>query len=1142
MSPRRLILAAGIAASCRAVLAADAPITAEQHEFFENKIRPVLAAECYECHNAKKTKGGLRLDYRDGWKKGGDTGDAIVPGDVKNSLLVTSIRHEDPDLKMPDKSPKLDDKVIADFEKWIAMGAPDPRDEPPTESAAKPTWKDLLATRRTWWSLQPVVKPEPPANANATTAIDRFLRAKLADRQLPAAPAADPRTFIRRLTFTLTGLPPTPEEVEAFSQFARNDFHLAISQATDRLLASPRFGEHWGRHWLDLMRYAETHGSEGDPEIRGAWRYRDYLIRALNADVPLDQLIREHLAGDLLPQPRMNADGFSESALGPVNLRLNEHGFQPVDTLDDQVKAVDNQIDVVTKAFQGFTVSCARCHDHKFDAISERDYYALYSVFASVRPAQVIIDSPERQATNRAALEKLHGEIKTALVGEWLPAAAQIGELLRGEASRAIEEARLYDRALTAEEVAASYRAGTPPFLSPEQITAALTPEQRAQRGEWETQLRELKTRVLPQAVGGEQWAAALKEAANNPANPFHLWAKLGALPDADFAAAWTKLAASIEARRDEAQKFNAENYRPLWNLAGADYAKWFAYGAGLPGAPRAAGEFAIEAEGDRVLGGVLPAGVMSHRLSDKHNALLTSPRFKIDSDSISVRASGGDGAMVRVIVDNYPLPSNPIFAKATLDRDQTGWVRLDTAYRKGSWAYLEFGTREDLTRPLPANRGKGQPAPKNPEGRSHFAVAEVVAHHSTEPPRELPLATLALLDGPAPHTPAELASRYAKTAADAVEAWRAGQLTATQTALLDFLIKNGALPATLAELPSVQPLVAEYRRLEAQVPVLRRAPGVIETVGFDSPLLPRGDHLKPGEAVPRGYLEVLGGHTFQTPLSGRLELAEEIASAKNPLTARVMANRVWHWMFGRGLVPTVDNFGRLGEKVTHPELLDFLAARLVESGWSMKALIREIALTQAFQMSSEASAPARESDPGNEWLSHFRVRRLEAEAIRDSLLAVSGELDGTMFGKPAEANALRRSVYLQVRRTALNPFLQTFDAPKPFTTLGRRDATNVPGQSLTMLNSPFVIEQALKWSRRLVGDGVASPDDRIRAMFSTAYARTPGDDELTSARAYVAALAEDRQVKPDAVLGSAAVWQDFAQSLFNLKEFIYVR
>ena len=1364
-SPALLALGVASLAMSLPAHAANTPITPEAHDFFESKIRPVLAAECYECHNAKKTKGGLRLDYRAGWQKGGDTGDAIVPGDPKKSLLIDSIKHTDPDLKMPDKAPKLDDAIIADFEKWIAMGAPDPRDEPPSEQASKPTWADLLAIRRGWWSLQPVKKPGVPAVENSAWSanpIDRFLLAKMEPKGLQPAAAADPRTFIRRLTFTLTGLPPTPEEVEAFTKAAAGDFSAAIAAATDRLLASPHFGEHWGRHWLDLMRYAETYGSEGDPEIREAWRYRDYIIRALNTDVPIDQLIREHVAGDLLPKPRMNPDGFSESILGTANLRLVEHGFQPVDTLDDQVKAIDNQIDVVTKAFQGLTVSCARCHDHKFDAVSQHDYHALYSIFASVRPAQVTIDAPELQTKNRAELEQLHGRIKTALAEAWLPAAEKLGELLRGEATRAeesrraaeeigvlvqkiaalewtarrtikagtaanqpapstaapiavwafekdgsdslgrtpghleggaevrngrlvldgkgaflrtdglpktllaktleawvspttldqrgggvialettrehgfdaivfaekdtrqwvagsnffkrserlnapeeaakpgefvhvavtyaadgaitfyrngqrygasyakppllefpadgarvllglrhkgagggyfageIEEARLYDHALTAEEIAASHRAGTPPFVSAEQIAAALTPEQRTQRSELLTRLESLRSRHSAVASQREGWAEAIKDAATNPANPLHLWSKLGALPADRFATEWSRLSSAIIAQKNEADAFNRQNFQPMWNLAGADYAKWFPYGSGLAQQPLAAGAFSIDPSADRVISGISAGGVLTHRLSDKNNGLLTSPRFKIETDSISVRAGGGGGATVRVIVDNYPLPSNPIFPKALLENERPGWVRIDTAYRKGSWAYIEFGTRDDLTRPLaPAKDAKGKP--KGSE-RSHFFASEIVSHNLNDKPRELPLATLALLDGPAPRNAEELATRYGQIAAAAVRAWRDGQLRDPQTALLDFLVRQSVLPVTLAELPKAEPLIAEYRQLDKAVPVPRRAPGVLETVGFDSPFLPRGDHLKPGEPVPRGYIAVLDSQPYRTPISGRLELAEDIAATKNPLTARVMANRVWHWMFGRGIAPTVDNLGRLGEKPTHPELLDFLAARLVENGWSFKKLIREIATTRAFQMNSETSGRARDVDPANDLLSHFRVRRLEAEPIRDSLLAVAGSLDEEMFGPSDDTDQPRRSIYLRVRRTSLNPFLQTFDAPKPFTTLGRRDATNVPGQSLTMLNSPFVIEQAQKWSRQLVRDGRNTADERIRAMFTTAFARTPGDDELEAARHYLAALATDRQLRPEQILASEPVWQDFAQSLFNLKEFIYLR
>ncbi|MEA3211898.1 MAG: hypothetical protein QOE70_4955 [Chthoniobacter sp.] len=1381
--------------------AAAAPPSAEGIEFFEKKIRPVLVAECYECHNAKKAKGGLRLDYREGWKKGGDSGDAIVPGAAAKSLLIQSIRHEDPDLKMPSKAPKLDDAVIADFEHWVNMGAPDPRDQPPPEAAGKPSWAELLALRKTWWSLQPVKKPPVPEvkdRAWSEHPVDRFLLAKMQAKGLTPAAPADPRTLIRRLTFALTGLPPTPEEVAAFVAESIPDpqpsgarqtaegspkgeggglSQSAIRHATDRLLASPRFGEHWARHWMDLMRYAETHGSEGDPEIPQAWRYRDYLIRAFNADVPADQLIREHLAGDLLPQPRMNPAGFNESALGPAHFRLVEHGFQPVDTLDDQVKAVDNQIDVVSKAFQGLTISCARCHDHKFDAVSQRDYYALYGIFSSCRPAQITIDAPEVLGKNRPALERLHAQIKTALAEAWLEAAARFGQQLQAAPARAaqalatqekvraleqqiadlewsarqtldpkpgttrpavqaaapiavwnfdldardtlghipghlegaaeikhgrlildgqdallrtdplpvalgartleawvapanldqraggvmtiestqqhafdsivfaekeprrwlagsnffartqstggpeetaapgelvhlaavydadnrislyrngvpygqgyvkgelishaasqarvllglrhagakngyfageIEEARLYDRPLSAAEVAASFQVGPRPVIPQEQVLAALTPAQREARARLSGEIERLRaTTPKTEDASEAAWAAALKDA--DSTNPLHLWAKLGGVNDAAFPVAWQKLADALRAKLTEAQQFNRENFRPGWDLASDDYAKWFPYGSGLSKQPVRAGEFAIEPEGDRVLAGLMPAGAFTAPLSDKHNGLLTSPRFKIDSNSISVRAGGGGGAAVRVIVDHYPLPNNPIFAKAALDNDEPRWRRLDTAYRKGTSAYLEFATFDDLTRPI----GEKAKAKRESPGRSFFAAAQIVFHDGNDPPKEEPLALAPLLEGAPPNSAAELAARYQQVLAEAVAAWRDDRLAEPHRALLDDLVRARVLPVTLAELEKVRPLVAEYRRLEAEIPVPQRAPGVLETLAYDAPFLPRGDHLKPEASVPRGYLEVLDPQRYRTTQSGRLELAGDIANPQNPLTARVMVNRIWHWLFGRGLVPTVDNLGRLGEKPTHPELLDFLAASFTQPrtagtsyqpstityqpslGWSFKETIRYLVSTQAFQMVSEPSAQARDLDPADEWLSHMRVRRLEAEAIRDSILADSGELKNTMFGPSVGAGTPRRSLYLEVRRTNLNPFLQVFDAPKPFTTLGRREATNVPAQSLTLLNSPFVIDQAEKWARALIREGGDSVEVRIRKMFATAFARPPTDDETASALAYVEAIAQDRKIPAEQVLAAQPVWQDFAQSLFNLKEFIYLR
>ncbi|MDA1275597.1 MAG: DUF1549 domain-containing protein, partial [Verrucomicrobia bacterium] len=424
------------------------PASPEQLDFFEQRIRPTLVNECYECHGAKKQKGGLRVDFRDGLLKGGDSGPALVPGDAKKSLLIQSIRHEAPDSKMPKDRPQLPDAVIANFVTWVNQGAVDPRDQPPKASTATPTdsagWAATLEARKDWWSFQPVRKPAVPRVMNTAWSehpVDRFLLAKMDEQGLRPSPAASRESLLRRVTFALTGLPPTADEIDDFRRDASPD---AYEKRVDLLLASPRFGERWARHWMDLVRYCESHGSQGDPELPMAWRYRDYLIRAFNGDVPYDQFVREHIAGDLLPSPRLNrTDGLNESMLGPAHLRMVEFGYVPVDALDDQVKVVDNQIDVFSKAFLGLTVSCARCHNHKFDPISQKDFYALYGVFVSSRPGQVVVDDPALLRTNRAELADLKKEIRAGLGEAWSVATAGLGAELLAQAARNAEKERV---------------------------------------------------------------------------------------------------------------------------------------------------------------------------------------------------------------------------------------------------------------------------------------------------------------------------------------------------------------------------------------------------------------------------------------------------------------------------------------------------------------------------------------------------------------------------------------------------------------------------------------------------------------------------------------------------------------------------
>ncbi len=1040
-------------------------------DFFEKSVRPVLAGRCQSCHGAKMEQGGLRLDSRAALLRGGARGPALVPGDPDGSLLVKAIRHDG--LKMP-LGGKLPPAEINALTRWIEKGA-----QWPAEAAVEAGVKPISERAREFWAFQPVTKPPlPPVSLSgwARTPVDRFVLAGLEKSKLTPAAGADRTTLIRRLSLDLTGLPPRPEEVLAFVEDRSPE---AYEMVVDRLLRSPRFGEQWARHWMDLVRYSESHGSQGDFDLPNAYQYRDYLIRALNRDVPYDQLVREHLAGDLLPQPRLNpADKINESAIGPAHFRMVEYGYVPVDALDDQFKVVDNQIDVISKAFQGLTVSCARCHDHKFDPISQKDFYALYGVLASSRHGQRVIDTPERLNLHRPKLEELRTQLRRAL----------------GQAWRSAQP-----------DLSADLPAPPPP--------------------------RDAKAAPPPAPDYG----------------PLRLWRQLKDLKAEEFQTAWTHATAKLREQLAEKRDANARGFRRMWSLdAAADYQQWFREGNGLAEAPAKAGEFYVLSEGDRLINGIYPAGTYSHLVSRKHAAVLHSPRFKIDSDSISVRVLGGQQASVRVVVENYALGNGGIFPGTNLNDDTMRWIRFDTKYRRGSYAYLELTPFEDRTR-LPG----GGPA----DGRSHFGVADVVFHDGDKPPEEVTDGAVLLLDGPAPESAEALSARYRAVLRRCLDAWLAGAMSPEQAAFLDFFVRHNYLPNSRQQSDAATTaLVDQYRKLEAEIPVPRRVPGLLAGTSFDQPLFQRGNHMNPGPPVARRFLEALGSQPCASPQSGRLELAEAMASATNPLTSRVIVNRIWHHLFGRGLVRTVDNFGRNGEKPSHPELLNYLAARFVEDGWSIKRMVKLLVTSSVYQLSSSGSAEAAQSDSGNVLLQHARTRRLTGEAIRDSILAVSGDLDTTLYGPGIDVyytgktegggkvgpldGARRRSVYQRIKRNAQNPFLEVFDVPKPTSTRGQRDATNVPAQSLTMLNDPFVIAQAARWADRMVADGGTSARDRVERMFVRALGRRPAAAELTASLEYLAPAA----VPEAEILSNREAWQDFAHSLFNLKEFLYVR
>lgn len=786
--------------------------------FFEKEVRPLLAEHCYQCHSqeASRLKGGLLLDSAAGWQMGGDSGEALIPGDPDASLLMHAVRYDNRDLQMPPKY-KLSEDAVAVLEKWIAMGAPDPREGEAHQASVE---IDIEA-RRDFWAFQ---KPQPTPNKET---IDAFVEARLHDASLKAAPLADRRTLIRRASFDLVGLPPSPRSVAAFVRDSRPD-REAFAAVVDDLLASSGFGERWGRHWLDVVRYGESMGRTRNFPFPYAWRYRDYVIDAFNEDKPYDVFVREQLAGDLLPaesdaeRDRLTvATGF----LAMGSLDLNERNREQY-----RMDRVDEQIDVTGRAVLGLTTGCARCHDHKFDPIPQTDYFALAGIF---RSTDTFSGYQSRQGGNR---------------GGFYP------ELLVSLAS------------VPAEVVAKEEQ--------------AVDPQAR----------RRLRNQQQQLAKVNRELKALGKDGGN---------------------------------RRGRA-------------LA---------------------------------------------KLRERQKSLQRSI------------------AKTRRLVNNPP-------------------------------------------------RGK-----KNP--------------------------------------------------------------TVDRTA-------NYAMG------------VREAEKIE------------------DCRVNVRGEANNLGDRVPRGFLQVLceegESQLPTTEQSGRLELAHWLTSPENPLTARVMVNRLWHHLLGHGLVRTVDNFGDMGERPSHPALLDHLALRFVEHDWSVKTMVREIMLSETYRRSSAHLPEADAVDPENRLLWRAHVRRLQAEPLRDAILAISGQLERERpEGSPlyfATSKAMRqaaqrldkawrnrRAVYLPVVRGFLPGFFQVFDFAEPSQVMGRRDITTVPTQALYFMNDTFVMDQARMAAQRLLQ---ARAEDRLGAAYRWTLGRPPTPEERESSRAFLH--------DPDIADKPQGAWAGLFQALFASAEFRYLR
>jgi hypothetical protein len=1033
-------------------------------EFFEAKVRPVLVARCLECHGAAKHKNGLRLDSREAALKGGITGPAVVPGKPEESPLVEAINYGE-FLQMPPKS-KLPGEEIASLTKWVAIGAPWPgagEHGPKPAAAGRPF--DLKA-RAQHWSFRPIRDPQPPPVARADwprSPVDRFLLAALEAKGLTPARDADRRTLIRRATFDLIGLPPTPEEVETFLADRSAD---AYEKVVERLLASPHYGERWGRYWLDLVRYAETAGHEFDYEILGAHRYRDYIVRAFNADVPYDRLVVEHLAGDLLERPRRHpADGSNESILGTGFFFLGEGVHSPLDLREEAARRVDNQIDVLSKTFLGLTMACARCHDHKFDPIATKDYYALAGYLRSSRHQHAFLDAPAKVGTPVAELESLK---------------ARMRHIVASEAQDAAHLAR------------------------------------------WGAVLRDPRVR--------------------DPGHLLHAWAALADLPgDATPEQFASRRRQVIEALRAEQAKPDATIL--FEDFASSGYGDWTVSGDAFGSSPSRPGDFRVGPEGVvPVAPGIAHSGLASDRL----RGVLRSKTFTIEHGRIHYLASGR-GGRINLVVDGFEKIRSPIYGGLTIaidHEDAPRWYTQDVAMWIGHDAYVEIA--DGATVDYGGTQSHYAP------GDGFIAVDEIRFSDGAGPPSRPPWFAVEQIDDPGITSFELLADRLGREAGAIAEDWRAGRLgagghDAERTAALGWLVSHGLV--RVAAIPAE--LLARYREVEARIPEPTLAPAIADGTGRDERVSIRGNYRTPGSVVPRRFLEVLAGPDQPAPSrgSGRLELARRVVDPSNPLPARVMVNRIWKHHFGEGLVKSADDFGAMGQPPSHPELLDYLASRFIRSGWSVRAMHRLIVLSRAYRMESVPAPEAERLDPDNRLLHRMGVRRLEAEAIRDAILAVSGRLDPAVGGpsvaphltpfmdgrgRPTASGPLdgdgRRSLYLNVRRNFLNPMFLAFDFPAPASTMGRRNVSNVPAQALTLLNDPFVVEQAHRWADRLLAEGPRAPENRIHTMYLAAFGRPPTEAERAEALAFVAGRADDPRA-----------WADLGHVLFNVKEFIFL-
>jgi cytochrome c553 len=1007
-------------------------------DLFKSSVRQVMLDACLKCHGGDKTKGDFDLSSREALMRGGHSGAAIVPGDSASSYMMKLLRHED-DPHMPQKADKLPADVIAKFAAWIDAGAP--YDKPLVASALPAGVKKPLVVTdedRKFWSFIPLAAsvhvPAVQDERWGRTPVDRFVLAKLEEKGLEPNGPASKRTLIRRAYLDLLGLPPTPEAIEAFVADTRTD---AYERLVESLLNNPHFGERWARHWLDLARFAESHGFEHDYDRPYAYHYRDFVIRAFNDDLPFDTFVKWQLAGDEL-EPKnpmaLMATGFLGAGVFPTQITKNEVERTRYDAMDDMLGTTGT-------AMLGLTIGCARCHDHKYDPIPTADYYRMVSAFTTTVRSEVDLDLGS------------DGEYDNAK-RKW---DAEQAALLAAQADHEKRITPAFETWLDQHASAASAQA---PWLILDSVTAKSTSDK--------TVIKKLED-------------GSLLFTGDNPNQPVYT------LTFRTTARHIT--AVRLDALTDPSLPKKGPGRARNGNFALTDFTVTTAPTKDPKAKPQ-------------------PAKLVTARATHEQN-----------SGELSVKGSIDEFYSTGWAVDF-----------GGIGKDQTavfGFEKPIDGFDGGTTLTFTFKFMNNVQHAL----GRPRLSITTEDGEVGFAE---------------------------PDQPQHVAEAFAALK----QSGKAGLTAAHRAALLRLFAADDAtwrdLNAKLAAHTAAEP---QRKLVKVQIcsdgrvvkPMRHHTQGAdfFETTYY----LNRGDcDQKNGEA-PLGFMQVLerkpeASWRIAPPKDAKLDYKRsslanwmtDTTGGAGSLLARVIVNRLWQHYFGRGIVATPSDFGTQGAPPSHPELLEYLAGELVSHRWSLKHIHRLILTSSVYTQSSDADAARAKTDPDNQLLWRFAPRRLEAEAIRDSVLAVTGELDATMFGPGTlDESMKRRSIYFTVKRSKLIPSLRLFDWPEALVGVAARSSTTVAPQALMFMNNDQVRGWATSFGNRLAPAAERSISAAVKQAYELALGRSPEPAEVAASVAFIEQQASTYAASKPAEAKKLAL-ADFAQAVLSVNEFIYVQ